>query len=159
MKILKSAFKTIFYISIFFSSTMSFAQSAIFDKQAWQNIKQQNLNEKWIAVFWSLECPPCFKELKTISSMIKINPQLKLVLINTDADNEMKGQMEEVINKYQLNDLTLLHFDDEQASHSRYIVDPTWYGELPRSYFFNKKGQSQGRSGLVNKSILQQWLN
>jgi len=138
---------------------MSFAQSAQFDKQAWEDIQKQNLNKNWIAVFWSLECPPCFKELKTISSMIKSNPDLKLVLINTDADNEMKIQMDEVIDQYQLNDLTLMHFADERASQSRYEIDPTWYGELPRSYFFNKAGQSQVKSGLVDKNILQQWLN
>ncbi|PAJ74061.1 hypothetical protein CJF42_12580 [Pseudoalteromonas sp. NBT06-2] len=137
---------------------MSFAQSSKFDKKIWQSIQQQNLNENWIAVFWSLECPPCFKELQTISGIIKSTPDLKLVLINTDADNDMKEKMDEVINKYQLNDLTLLHFADEQASQNRYIIDPTWYGELPRSYFFNRAGQSQGRSGLVDKNILQQWL-
>jgi len=138
---------------------MSLAQSSQFDKQAWQDIQKQNLHSNWIAVFWSLECPPCFKELKTISSMIKLDPDLKLVLINTDADIEMKSQMDEVIDQYQLNDLILMHFADGRASQNRYEIDPTWYGELPRSYFFNKAGESQGRSGLVEKKILEQWLN
>ncbi|WP_141235549.1 hypothetical protein [Pseudoalteromonas sp. NBT06-2] len=158
MRKLKIRFKVLCCLSVCFFSMMSFAQSSKFDKKIWQSIQQQNLNENWIAVFWSLECPPCFKELQTISGIIKSTPDLKLVLINTDADNDMKEKMDEVINKYQLNDLTLLHFADEQASQNRYIIDPTWYGELPRSYFFNRAGQSQGRSGLVDKNILQQWL-
>ena len=137
----------------------STAQSTQFNKQVWNDVKNKNLNENWIAVFWSLECPPCFKELKTISQMLKVNSDLKVVLINTDSDDEIKQEMDKVINEYELNTLALLHFADEQAMQSRYIVDPTWYGELPRSYFFNKKGQSQGRSGLVDKRILQKWLN
>ena len=154
MRGLKILLANVFCIMLTTISPMSEATSTQLNKQTWQETKKQNLNKKWIAVFWSLECPPCFKELKSISQMLKEDSDLNVVLVNTDSDDELIHEMDQVITQYELNTLALFHFADEQATQSRYIVDPTWYGELPRSYFFNKLGQSQGRSGLIDKQIL-----
>ena len=143
---------------ILFLAFKSYSQSFEFNKNNWDKIIKSNADKNWIAIFWSLECPPCFKELETLSNMLKKQPQLNVVLVNTDAEDSMALKINTVIKQYQLTDLVQLHFADQLAAQNRYIVDPNWYGELPRSYFFSKSGIREGRSGLVNKEILNNWL-
>ncbi|SFD12507.1 redoxin domain-containing protein [Pseudoalteromonas denitrificans] len=139
-------------------SNLVFAQPIELTKNNWNKVKSSNLNSQWLTVLWSLECPPCFKELSLISKMVSKEPNLKVTLINTDASDDLLEQIQDVLAQYQLNKLTNFYFADEQAAQSRFMIDPTWYGELPRSYFFSSGGTAVGRSGLINKNTLNKWL-
>ena len=44
------------------------------------------------------------------------------------------------------------------AERIRYGVDPEWYGELPRTYFYNNEGNREAHSGILTKKLLSQWL-
>jgi thiol-disulfide isomerase/thioredoxin len=130
----------------------------VFNIKAFEQIKQQNKDKQWLMLLWSVDCPPCFKELKIIQELSKTKPDLAVVIINTDDNNEVSQHRQEIINNYHLDHLSHYYFAEDQGDQSRYIVDPTWYGELPRSYFIDANGKFHGRSGLVSKSLLTQWL-
>jgi len=40
----------------------------------------------------------------------------------------------------------------------RFYIDPGWYGELPRSYFYDAAQQRSGHSGALTRAQLQDWL-
>ena len=139
-------------------SNVSFAESIAFDKGQLATVKTQNMGKQWLMLLWSVDCPPCFKELAIIQKLQRQHNDLAVVIINTDANDEVKTERTEIIEKFELGSTTHFHFIDGQGDQSRFHIDSHWYGELPRSYFVASDGQSHGKSGLVNQSTLTKWL-
>lgn len=157
MKCLKKV-SLLFGLFFFFCTNIVFANSIAFNPEQLTKIKTQKLGEQWLMLLWSVDCPPCFKELGIIQKLQKQHQNLNVVIINTDADDEIKAERIDIINKFELSSLKNFHFVEGQGDRSRYIIDSQWYGELPRSYFIDKSGKFYGKSGLVNQSLLTQWL-
>lgn len=143
---------------ILFSTSVSFANSVAFDKTQLALVKTQNMGKQWLMLLWSVDCPPCFKELAIIQKLQRQHDDLAVVIINTDANDEINAERKNIIEKFGLSNFTNFHFVDGQGDQSRFFIDPTWYGELPRSYFVESNGEFHGKSGLINQSILTQWL-
>jgi hypothetical protein len=40
----------------------------------------------------------------------------------------------------------------------RYNIDPAWYGELPRTYFYDATHQVTPLSGKISNSFLDKWF-
>lgn len=137
---------------------VSAADSSEFDKRQLTQVKQQYDGERWLMLLWSVECPPCFKELAQIGKLAEENPDLPVVLINSDGDEWLDEQREALIEKYGLSKLQNLHFADGKAAKGRFVIDPSWYGELPRSYFYKSDGSRVAKSGLVATELLAKWL-
>ncbi|MFT4928354.1 MAG: thiol-disulfide isomerase/thioredoxin [Phenylobacterium sp.] len=133
-------------------------QSQPFSPGHLDTLTQQYEGKRWLILLWSLDCPPCFKELAAIGQLHQQNPSLPVVLINTDGDDMLDEQRINVVNKYQLTTLNNFHFADGKAAQGRYLIDPSWYGELPRSYFYQVDGQRVAKSGLVKAAVLRRWL-
>lgn len=149
--------RRILIVSLLFSGNV-LANSGAFSAEQFDKIKQQYQGKQWMVLMWSLDCPPCFKELAHVSKLKEGNPQLPVVLINADGDAQLSGERAALIAKYGLTGLTNLHFEDGQASQSRFAIDPSWYGELPRSYFYKADGTRKAKSGLVSEVALTKWL-
>jgi thiol-disulfide isomerase/thioredoxin len=145
-------------ICLFLGTSTSFAESIAFDKTQLTTVKKQNMGKQWLMLLWSVDCPPCFKELAIIQKLQKKHDDLAVVIINTDDSDEINAERKEIIEKFELTNFTNFHFLDGEGDQSRFFIDPNWYGELPRSYFFESNGKSHGKSGLVNKTLLTQWL-
>lgn len=143
---------------VLFSTSVSFANSVAFDKTQLALVKTQNMGKQWLMLLWSVDCPPCFKELAIIQKLQRQHDDLAVVIINTDANDEINAERKNIIEKFGLSNFTNFHFVDGQGDQSRFFIDPTWYGELPRSYFVESNGEFHGKSGLINQSILMQWL-
>jgi len=145
-------------ICLLIGTSTSFAESIAFDKAQLAQVKTQNMGQQWLMLLWSVDCPPCFKELAIIQKLQQKHHDLAVVIINTDANDEINGERKDIIEKFELNDFSNFHFVDGEGDQSRFFIDPNWYGELPRSYFVESNGKFHGKSGLVNKSLLTQWL-
>lgn len=139
-------------------SNQTLAESTPFSTKQFTAIEQQNLGKQWLLLLWSLDCPPCFKELAVIAKLKKMRKDLPVVVINTDDDDSMQQERDALIAKYDLQGLTNLHFVDGKAGKNRMAIDKSWYGELPRSYFYQADGKRLGRSGLVAVDKLKMWL-
>jgi thiol-disulfide isomerase/thioredoxin len=129
-----------------------------FNPQTFVQIKQQYYGQKWLIILWSVECPPCMKELALVKKLQQEKENLAVVIINVDTGEEYEVKRQEIIAHFQLTQVTQLYFRDGFEAHSRYLIDPQWFGELPRSYFIDEAGVFHGKSGLVDKVILSKWL-
>ncbi|QBG35853.1 redoxin domain-containing protein [Litorilituus sediminis] len=134
------------------------ASSKIFSADVLTQLKQNYQGKRWLMLMWSVDCPPCMKELGAIQSLRKEQPNLNVVIVNTDANAETMLQAENILAQFDVSDLTHYYFADGQSDQSRYAIDPSWYGELPRSYFIDESGNLYGKSGLIAKELLSRWL-
>lgn len=136
----------------------AFPASQPFAGEQLERFQQRYLGQQWLLLLWSVDCPPCFKELAVLSRLAEQQPDLRVVLVNADDDDRLLQERQQIVARYRLDKLPNFHFADGQGSHSRYRIDPQWYGELPRSYFFEADGTRHGRSGLVTAELLERWL-
>lgn len=153
--------KVLSSIVIFFCITFTYAskvEATVFTVQAFEQLKQKHIGKRWLMLLWSVDCPPCFKELALIEKLRKNHPELAVVLVNADADDEVANERKSVIEQFQLSSVPHFYFADGNADKSRYLIDKSWHGELPRSYFIEENGKFNGRSGLVSEALLRKWL-
>ncbi|MBA6232650.1 MULTISPECIES: TlpA family protein disulfide reductase [unclassified Colwellia] len=137
----------------------SFSLQPISD-EALKDLKQRKLGKRWLLVLWSLDCPACFKELKLIQAIQETEKStaLNIVFINTDDNRDIQFERKQILAFYNMQPYENFYFVDGQADKNRYQIDPNWYGELPRSYFVNKAGKFQGKSGLLGEESIKTWL-
>ena len=112
-----------------FCTNSSYADSIAFNKGQLATLKTQNMGKQWLMLLWSVDCPPCFKELAVIQKLQSQHDDLAVVIINTDANDEVKAEREDVIKKFELNNFNNFHFVEGKGDQSRFIIDPSWYGE------------------------------
>jgi len=120
-------------------------------------IIQHKDQQAFILILWSLDCPPCLKELSLLQSLKGAFSMNQIVLVSTD-DQDSSTDVQKILVDYQLNEWDNWFFADALPERLRYIIDPDWYGELPRSYFYDSKHQRKAHSGLLNEVMLKAWL-
>jgi len=69
----------------------------------------------------------------------------------------MEGEVLNVLTEYQLNQTDVWIFANEPSAKIRSGIDSTWFGELPRSYFFDAQHQSHAHSGAITPIQLEKW--
>ena len=121
-------------------------------------LKESAKNHNRLVVLWSLDCPPCFKELELIGKLSHSLKRPAVTLINVDYDIDVESVFNDVVDKYGLSSIPHYFLSSEENELVKSTIDPQWYGELPRSYFIDKEGKWQGRSGLVTEKIITLWL-
>lgn len=130
------------------------------DFQPWRGdsrgaIEQQYARKPFILALWSLDCAYCADDLRMLGAWVRQHPQVTLVTVNTDI-----GQAAEAARF--MDDLALpaharWQFAGNDADRLRYQLDPGWYGELPRTYFYDTRHQVQALSGRPAKDWLDNW--
>ena len=73
-----------------------------------------------------------------------------MVMLTTD-DASATEQVQQILAKNGLTGLENWQFGDENPQKLRYEIDPLWYGELPRTYFLNKRHEREGISGVLSQ--------
>ncbi|TPH15186.1 TlpA family protein disulfide reductase [Litorilituus lipolyticus] len=139
-------------------SQLALAQGEIFTKNTFEQVKSKYKGQRWLMLMWSVDCPPCMKELSLIQKLRKAKPDLAVVIVNTDADEESMQEAEKILTQFNVHDLNNYYFADGEADSSRFMIDPSWYGELPRSYFVEPNATFHGKSGLIAESFLKKWF-
>jgi thiol-disulfide isomerase/thioredoxin len=129
-----------------------------FEPSLFEEIKQEYQGKKWLTLLWSVDCPPCMKELAIVELLQKKQKDLAIVIINVDTFEESDKQRDQIIMDFNLTEQSHLYFREGFEDQSRYSIDPQWFGELPRSYFIDAAGVSHGKSGLASKALLTKWL-
>ena len=112
-----------------------------------------------LVLFWSLECPPCFKEMAMLRDLLQEHPNLAVALISTDADSDRYREVDEVYESIHGTNLETWVFSSGNGDALIFQIDREWYGELPRSYFVKKNGERIAHSGLLSIDELTQWFN
>lgn len=111
----------------------------------------------FILVFWSLDCQYCPTELKMLSELKRNHPALDVVLIATDSVGDTP-QLIARTESYGMDKAEQWVFAEDMPERLRFEIDRRWYGEVPRTYFYDKKHQREAKTGLVSKKFFEDWL-
>lgn len=155
---MNSAYLVMFSAVLILSSFLASANESPFQPKTMNTLKERFSGQNWLIVLWSLDCPPCFKELALIQQLKQKHGKLPIVIINADDDDSLRDERTAVIKQFKLETLAHYYFTEASASTYRYKIDKHWSGELPRSYFVDAQGKFQGKSGLLHNEQIQQWL-
>ncbi|MDD5300274.1 MAG: TlpA disulfide reductase family protein [Gallionella sp.] len=145
---------------LFFAPTPAVAvQQEIkpFVQGTYQQIVSARQGKPFILGFWSLSCGYCKVELAMLKKLARKYPKLDLVLVSTDTPEEEK-MVSATLAKLSLNKAETWLFADGYADRLRFEIDKKWYGELPRTYFFNTNGEVKAISGKLEQGEVEQWI-
>lgn len=112
----------------------------------------------FILVLWSLDCQYCPTELKILSELKRSHPKLDVVLVATDTVSDAP-QLIARTESYGMGKIEQWVFADDVPERLRLEIDGRWYGEVPRTYFYDQKHQREVKSGLVSKKVFEDWLS
>lgn len=128
-----------------------------FGTQIFAQIKSEYEGKPFVVSLWSIDCAPCRVELKMLGELKKHDPDFALVVISTDSI-ENREEAADILDSYQLQDMTTWMFADAFVERLRYSVDPLWHGELPRSYLFEADHSFQAHSGVLTRAQLESYI-
>lgn len=111
----------------------------------------------FVLVLWSLDCQYCPTELKMLSELKRSHPKLDVVLIATDTVNDMP-QLNSRTESYGMGKVEQWVFAEDMPERLRFEIDRRWYGEVPRTYFYDQKHQREAKTGLISKKFVEDWL-
>jgi len=129
-----------------------------FTAQSFAQIKERYAGQEFLLGLWSVDCPPCLVELDMMGQLLKLNPDLPFVLISTDSIEDRQSAVE-FLQDFELDGIESWMFADSFEERLRFSIDPSWYGELPRSYFFDEQHRQQSHSGIMTRSLLESWFS
>jgi thiol-disulfide isomerase/thioredoxin len=125
----------------------------LFEVGSFEKIVVDKNKQDHLVVLWSFDCPPCIKELEKISELHQQFPDYQLTLINTDGVEE-QVRVKRLLAKYNLTKLDNWGFSNTNEERLRYDIDPRWFGDLPRSYFFTIQGKVKRLQGALTSAEL-----
>jgi len=128
-----------------------------FSKNSLDQITADREGQAFIMVLWSIDCPPCLKELEHFQALKAQFTKTNIVLISTDSPDD-RASIGQVLVDYKLQTIDSWIFSDSLPERLRYKIDPNWYGELPRTYFYDDDHTRMAHSGMLTQAQLQQWL-
>jgi len=97
-------------------------------------IQEEHAGKPFVLFLWSLTCTYCPTELKMLGEFKQQHPDLNLVLIAAGV------------------------FAEDMPERLRFEIDRRWYGEVPRTYFYDQSHQREAKTGLVGQEYVKSWL-
>jgi thiol-disulfide isomerase/thioredoxin len=154
MTIRHSIITLLFLLCTSFAQANSFAAVKSFLPGSYQQILTEKANQGFMLVIWSLDCSTCIKDMELLSSIHKTKPNLQIILLSTD-ELSASTEIVKLLDKYQLADVESWVFADDNSQKLRYEIDPGWYSELPRTYFYSAHHQRDAVSGALKAEDYQ----
>ena len=147
-----------FFLATWLSSSIAAPTLKPFDTQSLDEILQHRQGQAFVLMLWSIDCPPCIQELAQIQQLRQQFSSNSLVLVSTD-DIGHADEIQRLLTQHQLEHMDNWVFANPMPERLRYRIDPAWYGELPRSYFYQASHQRQPHSGRLTNEMLKGWLD
>lgn len=119
-----------------------------FNSGSYQQILNDNAEKPFVLAIWSVDCPSCLKDMDVLYNVHHNHPDLKIVMLSTD-ETDASEEVQNILIQHKLDDLDNWIFGSDDAQKMRYEIDPRWYGELPRTYFFTSSHTRIGKSGAL----------
>jgi thiol-disulfide isomerase/thioredoxin len=147
----------IFLFFLFFSH-FSFAYDFMpFDMNTRKVIEKRYIDQPLIISFWSIDCPYCIDDLKKLGKALSKNTNVKLITVCVDGKESAK-KAERILSQANLPKHEQYQYAELDEDRLRYNIDPAWYGELPRTYFYDAAHQVTPLSGKISNSFLDKWF-
>jgi len=150
---LKKLFSTLVFMCSALLNISAHAESSTlnaFSTGSYKQILASNANHPFMLVVWSINCSSCLKDMELLSSIHKSRPELKMIMLAADEPSAAE-QIQQILEKSQLSGIENWVYAEENTQKLRFEIDPKWYGELPRTYFFDSAHQRTGVSGVLSK--------
>ena len=128
-----------------------------FRSGSFQELVAARAGRPFLLILWSITCAPCRQEFAMLRELRKSHPELPLVLVATD-DIADQAKAAELLSKYGMEHEESWIFDDGNPQKLRYEIDPSWYGEMPRSYFYDASQKRTAVSGTLERAKVEAWL-
>lgn len=129
-----------------------------FVRGSYERIVSSHTGKPFIVSFWSLTCTNCREDLAMFGKLAKKYPNFKLVLVATDSPEQNK-EIEQSLQRYRLERAESWVFADSYTERLRFEVDKEWYGELPRTYFYDAQGRVvTSLSGVLDHAQTERWI-
>ncbi len=133
-----------------------------FIKGSFQQIQLQQDNshkdKPYIITFWSETCAFCMEELELFGELLKTYPDVELVSITTDPFLNEKS-ITQILSSKNLQQAKKWVFSDQYAERLYFDVDKRWRGELPLTFFVDRKHKLLKHMGTINKYKLIEWFD
>ena len=139
------------------SAACAAAQTKPFVRGSQQAIVAAHQGKPYILALWSLDCVHCREDLEMLGRLQAQYRNLDVVLVATDPP-EREAEIAPVLKHYVLQRAESWMFADDYTERLRYEVDPEWYGELPRTYFFDASGKAIALSGKIQFEPAELWV-
>lgn len=140
------------------AASASAAEPVPFTVTSLAKIKAQYAGRPFILNLWSVnECSYCIAELTLLGKLAKTQKRLPLVLVATDSP-EFARAMQKTLSPLGLAGVDSWVFDDPIPERLRHAIDPSWYGELPRTYLYDARHQRETIVGVLGEQRLRAWL-
>jgi thiol-disulfide isomerase/thioredoxin len=123
-----------------------------------KKVEASYFGEAFLLSVWSQECGPCMKELAILAGLKDEYPKLNLVLISTDSIDNTGDNDTLLAELGHSNTVDSWIYASDQPERLRYSIDKNWFGEMPRSYFYDDQGARRAVSGLLSEATLRSWI-
>ena len=141
-----------------FFSHLSFAYDFMpFDMNTRKVIEKRYIDQPLIISFWSIDCPYCIDDLKKLGKALSKNTNVKLITVCVDGKESAK-KAERILSQANLPKHEKYQYAEVDEDRLRFNIDPAWYGELPRTYFYDATHQVTPLSGKISNSFLDKWF-
>jgi thiol-disulfide isomerase/thioredoxin len=146
------------FLFLLFFSHFSFAYDFMpFDMNTRKVIEKRYIDQPLIISFWSIDCPYCIDDLKKLGKALSKNTNVKLITVCVDGKESAK-KAERILSQANLPKHEQYQYAEVDEDRLRYNIDPAWYGELPRTYFYDAAHQVTPLSGKISNSFLDKWF-
>lgn len=153
--LIQCLFASILCLSSACSSAAQIAKH--FVSGSFEEIVSARVGKPFIISLWSLDCTYCRDDMVLFGKLSKKYHDLDLVLIATDTLAQ-EQEIARTLQKYPLKKAESWVFADSFVERLRYEVDTQWYGELPRTYFYDAQGHATALSGKLDYAQVEKWI-
>lgn len=139
------------------ASALAAPQTRAYVRGSQQAILAAHQGQPFVLALWSLDCTHCREDLEILGKLQGKYRELEVVLVATDTPDR-EAELQSVIKHYALQQAESWVFADSYTERLRHQVDPEWYGELPRTYFFAADGTVTAMSGKISLGDTERWV-
>jgi len=130
-----------------------------FEPNSMAHIVESHQGQPFVLIAWSLDCAYCEASMKTLAAEQRKRKNMAVVTVATDALDDPQSV---ALIKKKLASAGMMAnawaFGAAPAEQLRYAIDPKWHGEMPRSYWFNARGERVAYSGLITPAIVERMM-
>lgn len=139
------------------ANALAAQQTLPFVRGSQQAILAAHQGRPFILALWSLDCVHCRDDLEILGRLQAKYRTLDVVLVAADTPSR-QAEIQVVLEQYALQRAESWVFADSFVERLRFEIDAQWYGELPRTYFFDASGDATAVSGKIQFRPTERWV-
>ncbi|MGE5469548.1 MAG: TlpA family protein disulfide reductase [Bacteroidota bacterium] len=119
-----------------------------------QLLDPQSHSQPTVVALWSSDCSHCRKNLELLAKLSRSNKRLQVITIAAEPET---AALAPILDRYRLPGARYAYGNGNPDAIA-YAIDPTWAGELPRSFLFDGIGGKEKISGVISKPAAEKAL-